>query len=135
MKTIKFFHLITVVVILVISILSCRKEIPSIVRNQAPFANAGPDQIINLPATFGMLDGSASNDPSGTLLNFLWRQISGRTITISNATSKTSTVYFNKTGIYEFELKVWNSNGVAYDTTKVMLNSNNYIIVTITEHK
>ncbi|HXU78166.1 MAG TPA: PKD domain-containing protein, partial [Methylomirabilota bacterium] len=45
-------------------------------RNLPPWANAGPNQRINAPSTNGTalvhLDGSASADPDGTLVSYLW---------------------------------------------------------------
>ncbi len=54
--------------------------------NEAPLANAGPDQ-----ATFGgalvTLDGTGSSDPNGDPLTFAWAQTQGPAVTLAGATS------------------------------------------------
>ena len=49
--------------------------------NQAPTANAGPDQSVAAGATF-TLDGSASSDPDGTIAEYRWTQPHGDTVTL-----------------------------------------------------
>lgn len=40
--------------------------------NQLPVANAGVDRTIQLPTSSIVLDGSASNDPDGTIATYYW---------------------------------------------------------------
>ena len=69
--------------------LSCKKEkscegCPG--TNRLPIAIAGPDQVITLPTDSISLDGSASNDPDGTISEWLWKKISGpASFNINNA--------------------------------------------------
>jgi hypothetical protein len=60
------------------------------VANQAPTANAGPDQTVASGATV-QLDGSGSTDPEGQALTFMWTQTSGPAVTLSDPTSATPT--------------------------------------------
>lgn len=53
-----------------------------------PFAQAGPDQVV-LPGSLVALDGTASYDPQGDPLTFLWTQVSGEAVTLSGATTAT----------------------------------------------
>ena len=45
--------------------------------NKPPIAIAGLDQVITLPTDSILLDGSSSNDPDGTISEWLWTKISG----------------------------------------------------------
>ena len=45
--------------------------------NKSPIAIAGPGQVITLPTDSILLDGSSSNDPDGTISEWLWIKISG----------------------------------------------------------
>ncbi|MFL5442692.1 MAG: PKD domain-containing protein [Myxococcales bacterium] len=50
-----------------------------------PIADAGPDQAVASDA-FVTLDGSASSDPAGLALSFLWSQTAGPLVVLSNDT-------------------------------------------------
>mgnify|MGYP003572122216 CR=1 FL=1 len=52
--------------------------------NQPPIANAGPDQTANEGAVV-KLKGNNSSDPDGSIAAFLWSQISGPPVHISNS--------------------------------------------------
>ena len=58
------------------------------VGNQAPVANAGPDQTIN-EGSLVNLDGSASSDPDSDPLIFTWTQTAGPSVTLSDPSSAT----------------------------------------------
>jgi len=73
--------------------------------NQAPTADAGQDQDVQLGQRV-MLDGGASSDPDGDTLSYSWRQISGIQVELHG--SQTAAPYFDAAseGTREFELVV-----------------------------
>jgi len=82
--------------------------------NQAPIANAGPDQSITV-GSFIILDGSKSFDPDGdTSIYHLWYFTSkpkGSNAQLSDPTSIMPTFIVDKTGDYIIELIVTDSKG------------------------
>lgn len=61
--------------------------------NLPPTANAGPNQTITLPTSTVTLAGSGTDPDAGTVVAYLWTQISGPTAgTITNPTSAGTTV-------------------------------------------
>ena len=54
--------------------------------NNAPVADAGPDQTIDAGDAVS-LDGSGSSDPDGDTLTYAWTQTSGPSVTLSDASS------------------------------------------------
>jgi|GEM_PF-1063801 len=55
--------------------------------NEAPLADAGPDQANVDEATLVNLDGSGSSDPDGDAITFAWTQTGGTAVTLSDATA------------------------------------------------
>lgn len=56
--------------------------------NQAPVADAGIDQLQVVPGSSVTLNGSGSSDPDNDTLSYLWTQVSGPTVTLSNPSSE-----------------------------------------------
>lgn len=91
--------------------------------NQAPTANAGPNQGITLPATTATLTGSGT-DPDGTIVSYAWAQISGTTATIANPSSATTGISGMTTaGVRIFRLIV-TDNGGATGSSDVTITVN-----------
>ena len=90
--------------------------------NNPPKANAGSDQTITLPKDSINLSGSGS-DSDGLVASYLWKQIAGTTVTITNSSSAAATVRGLIQGSYQFELTVTDDKGATgKDTAKVTVN-------------
>lgn len=79
--------------------------------NQSPIANAGLNQTLPFGTESVTLDGSASNDPDGTIKAYKWSLISGATVPISDSTIAKPVVKGLKGGQYIFELTVTDDKG------------------------
>jgi hypothetical protein len=92
--------------------------------NIAPKVNAGPDNVINLPANSVILSGSGT-DIDGTIAAYSWTKISGPSAySIVSSSSAVATVSGLVQGIYQFELKVTDNNGaIGKDTVQVTVNA------------
>jgi fibro-slime domain-containing protein len=75
------------------------------VPNNAPVANAGPDQQISIGGTY-MLDGSASSDADSDPLTYLWTVVSPEGISISDPTSVRPDINISEYGSYVIQLVV-----------------------------
>ncbi|HTN05782.1 PKD domain-containing protein [Agriterribacter sp.] len=83
-----------------------------------PIADAGNDQTIDLPANSAVLDGSNSTAPAGSIINYEWSKLSGPSNeNIINPSDVSTTVSGLTKGIYQFELKVTDNNGVTSSAT------------------
>ena len=95
--------------------------------NQAPTADAGPDQTVEESSTV-TLDGSHSWDADGTVVSYSWTQIGGVGVTLSDAASAQPSFtapYVSLTGdALTFELTVQDDGGLA-DTDTVIINVSN----------
>ena len=80
--------------------------------NLAPFANAGQDQGLVLPAIV-QLNGSASIDSDGVIVAYKWRKINGpNSYSFSDSTAISPTVSNILQGVYQFELSVTDNLGL-----------------------
>ncbi len=89
--------------------------------NHPPVANAGPDQMIYLPANSTTLDGSQSSDPDGNLATFHWSKIEGpASFTLFQPDNIQSWLADLVEGSYKFELKITDSAGfISSDTVQI----------------
>ena len=89
---------------------SCKREKScedSKENNKPPIAIAGPNQVITLPTDSISLDGSASNDPDGTISNWRWIKIEGpASFAIANSSVAKTKAKNLVAGAYKFELTV-----------------------------
>jgi hypothetical protein len=80
--------------------------------NASPVCMPGANQTINLPASQVSLDGSGSYDPDGSIVTYIWQQLSGPTATITNSASAATTVTgLTAAGSYVFQLTVIDNKG------------------------
>ena len=93
--------------------------------NQAPVANAGPDQTVRHNVKTVTLDGTASYDPDGAIVSYQWRQVSGHAVDLSNASSARASISIHPSisplpSMLVFELTVTdNAGGAASDTVTI----------------
>jgi P2-related tail formation protein len=94
--------------------------------NQAPVADAGPDQTIVVTANSTTLTAEQSADPDGTITNYLWQQVSGPgTSVFSTSSGVTVDVSNLLVGEYMYRLTVRdNKNATATATVKVIVIDN-----------
>ena len=89
--------------------------------NYLPKANAGTDQIVNIN-TEVTLDGSASYDPDGEIINYLWTQLSGTSVTLNSGNTAIATFTSPSAATeLEFQLLVTDDEG-GTDTDTVMVS-------------
>jgi peptidoglycan hydrolase-like protein with peptidoglycan-binding domain len=92
--------------------------------NNAPIADAGPDQTITLPTNSVTLNGSASYDiDNGNTLNYIWTFVSGPS-NIDPSDVATPAVTGLVADTYVFELKVTDNLGASStDTVRIVVNN------------
>jgi hypothetical protein len=117
--------MVIVLAVLCFTYFSCKKDNPpkeNIMGNNPPVAKAGPDQTIILPEDSVYLDGSASYDPSGKIVSWLWTCTSAPFIyTISDSTIARPEIKNLTAGYYQFVLKVTDMKGL-FSTDTVLVN-------------
>ncbi len=86
-----------------------------------PISDAGNPQTVTLPVDSVKLDGSSSVSQSGTILSYSWSKVTGPSgIGITSFDSVTTVVKNLSKGIYIFELKVTDENGISATSTVVI---------------
>ena len=98
--------------------------------SRPPVANAGADQIITMLTSYttASLSGNNSHDSSGMSLQFSWRQISGPSNCFLQTPKQAECMVYNlnTSGVYSFELNVWNNNGAGFDTIDISVLNPSY---------
>jgi len=93
-----------------------------------PIADAGINQLIQLPTDTIVLDASQSSDPNGSALHYQWKQIYGPTVLqFSNDTLEKPVISGLKSGVYLIQLEVDNGSYRDIDEVFVISSSNNNI--------
>jgi PKD repeat protein len=93
------------------------------VLNGPPAADAGPDQVVPL-YTNVTLNASASTDPNGDPITFLWTQISGTAVTLNNATEVMAWYICSVPDVYQFNVTVTdNQTASSNDTVQITCNN------------
>ncbi|NQV14269.1 T9SS type A sorting domain-containing protein [bacterium] len=97
--------------------------------NATPLADAGEDQLVGLQELV-VLDGSGSSDPDGNIASSFWSQIQGNAVTLSQATSLTSSFTTpDHNDSLQFVLSVTDNEGLtSLDTVRVTVTSSSAII-------
>lgn len=98
--------------------------------NDAPVADAGPNQTLSGPATV-TLNGSNSYDPDGDPLTYLWTQESGPSVSLANPNAAITTFSATAAQSYVFRLTV-RDNGGLQGTARVTISTGGPIIVSFT---
>jgi hypothetical protein len=90
-----------------------------------PIAIAGSDTTIAYPSSTAMLNGSQSYSPDGTIVSYVWNQVSGPSnAAITTDSGATSMVSQLTLGVYVFQLKVTDNLGnVSTSTVTVTVMS------------
>ena len=81
--------------------------------NQAPVANAGPNQILAAPKNATQLYGSGT-DSDGSIVSYAWTQYRGTPAVLTNATSATASISGLVEGQYYFRLTVTDDAGASH---------------------
>lgn len=91
--------------------------------NKPPVANAGGNQTIFLPTNSINLFGSGF-DADGSVATYQWTKLSGGTVTLTNANTKTVTLTNLQAGSYTFRLRVTdNAGATGDDVATIVVNS------------
>lgn len=91
--------------------------------NRAPTANAGADKV-GYVGEVTELTATASTDPdAGDVLSYTWTQLSGPTVTLSNATSVSPTYIATEVGTYTFQVAVSDSGDPMFTDTATVTHT------------
>jgi len=109
------------------TVTSVPDEVSVTIRNVAPTADAGPDQVVDA-GTQVMLDGSGSRDPNGDTLSCSWSQAEGPAVALEDDLACTSTLVPTSSGVHVFELIVSDGQlSSTADQAQVVVNAVNQV--------
>src|SRR6185295_7707430 len=96
---------------------------PAAGANQAPTANAGPDQTITQPAAASLTGTYADDGLPGVDVSTVWSKVSGPgTVTIAQTQELNTTASFSSPGTYVLQLAVSDGALSGSDTVTVTVN-------------
>lgn len=84
--------------------------------NQVPVAVAG-DAIVAVVGQTVTLDGSASYDPDGDAISYVWSQAGGPSVTLSASNTARPSFVAAQAGVYVFELRVYDGEDTSDAST------------------
>ena len=92
--------------------------------NHAPIACAGVMQVVTFPTNTAILNGTCSTDPDNNIVAYHWTKIAGpSSFTIADADAIKTVATDLEKGIYQFELKVTDVEGLSSkDTLQITVN-------------
>ena len=92
--------------------------------NTPPTVSAGANQTITLPTDVATLSGTASGTNGATITSYAWTEVSGGVAVISSPSSPSTAITGLVQGVYTFQLKVTDNNGLsATSTVTVTVNA------------
>ncbi|HJX28489.1 MAG TPA: RHS repeat-associated core domain-containing protein [Thermoanaerobaculia bacterium] len=103
--------------------------IVTVLKNEAPVVDAGPDETITLPTDTVTLAGTASDDglPTGSTLAVTWTKVSGPgEVTFADAASAATSAIFTVDGEYVLELTATDGQLSGNDTITITVISRNF---------
>ena len=98
--------------------------------NQVPIANAGSSIVAAVGQTI-TLDGSASYDPDGTPVSYIWSQTSGTQMSLSNPNTANPSFVDGQAGVYVFGLKVYDGTDTSSSSAVTVTVQSNTTEVTL----
>ncbi len=101
---------------------ACQKDIVNNVIQYPPIAEAGPDQVIQLPASLTLTGTGTSTN--GSIVGYLWSLITGPNVPVIHSPSSSTTNVTNlMAGTYRFQFMVIDQAGLTgVDTVSVTVN-------------
>lgn len=93
----------------------------TVATNQAPVANAGPDQNLAAGTTSATLTAAASTEPNGQTMSYTWTKVSGPAATFSSTTAASPTVSGLTAGTYVFQVSVSDGSLASTDQVQVVV--------------
>lgn len=96
--------------------------------NQAPVADAGDDIEVNV-GDMVSLDAGASYDPDDDTLSYIWSQVFGAQVDLSDADKATPSFTPTTSGVLEFSVQVSDGQATSTDSVSVTVNNPNQVPV------